>query len=71
VPFLIKSKFSIDLNVKWSKRYPPELKKFLFKYGCEFFDERNNFLHSNFSRFEIDFELKFGGSQGLFLTLGN
>jgi hypothetical protein len=30
----------------------PELKKFEIKYGCEDLEEGNNFLHSNFSRFE-------------------
>jgi hypothetical protein len=35
------------------------LEKFEIKYGFEGFDERNNFLHMNFSRFELDFKLKF------------
>jgi hypothetical protein len=35
------------------------IKKFEIKYGFEGFGERNNFLHMNFSRFEMDFELKF------------
>jgi hypothetical protein len=38
----------------------PELEKFEIKYGCEGLEERNNFLHRNFSRFEMNFELKFG-----------
>jgi hypothetical protein len=25
-------------------------------YGCEGFEERNNFLHRNFFKFEVDFE---------------
>jgi hypothetical protein len=36
----------------------PELKKFETKYGCEGFEEWNNFLHRNFFRSEMDFELK-------------
>jgi hypothetical protein len=31
---------------------------FLKKYGCEVFEERKNFLHRNFFRFEMDLELK-------------
>jgi hypothetical protein len=37
--------------------------KFELKYGFEGFDERNNFLHRNFSRFEMDFKLKFRKSK--------
>jgi hypothetical protein len=36
----------------------PELKNFEIKYGCEAFEEINHFLHSNFFRFKMDFELK-------------
>jgi hypothetical protein len=36
----------------------PEVEIFEIKYGCYGFEERNNFLHRNFSRFEMDFELK-------------
>jgi hypothetical protein len=57
VSFLMKSKFSIDLNLKRSKAYLPELTKFQLKYCGEVFDVGNNFLHRNFSRFEMDFEL--------------
>jgi hypothetical protein len=32
------------------------LKKFKIKYEIEGFEERNNFLHRNFFRFEFDFE---------------
>jgi hypothetical protein len=39
-----------------SKQGPPELKKIEIKYDCEGFEERNNFLHRNFSRFEVDFK---------------
>jgi hypothetical protein len=30
--------------------------KIEIKYGCEGFEERNNFLHRNFSGFEMDFK---------------
>jgi hypothetical protein len=33
----------------------PELEKFEIKHGWEGFWERNNFLHRNISRIEIDF----------------
>jgi hypothetical protein len=35
------------------------LQKIEIKYGFEGFDERNNFPYRNFSRFEMEFELKF------------
>jgi hypothetical protein len=47
------------------------LENFKIKYGCEGFDERNNYLHRNFFRFEMSFELKFGEVKVYFLTLGN
>jgi hypothetical protein len=34
------------------------LKKFEIKYGCEGFEESNNFLKMNFFRFKMSFELK-------------
>jgi hypothetical protein len=34
----------------------PLLEKSQIKYGIEGFEERNNFLHRNFFRFELDFE---------------
>jgi hypothetical protein len=37
----------------------PELKKFQIKYGCEWIKIRNNFPYCNFSKFGIEFELKF------------
>jgi hypothetical protein len=40
--------------------------KFQIKYGCEGFQQRNNFLHRNFFIFKMDFELKFGESQSVF-----
>jgi hypothetical protein len=36
-----------------------KLKKFKIKYVFEGFDEGNNFLHRNFSKFEMNFKLKF------------
>jgi hypothetical protein len=38
-------------NFILSKYDPPKLEKFEIKYGFEEFDERDNFLHRNFSRF--------------------
>jgi hypothetical protein len=40
-----------------------KLENFEIKYGFEGFDEGNNFLHMNFSIFEIDFKLKFRESK--------
>jgi hypothetical protein len=37
--------------------------KFEIKYVFEGFDEGNNLIHRNFSRFEIDFKLKFRESK--------
>jgi hypothetical protein len=42
-----------------SKNDFPELKKFEIKYDREGFEERNNFLHRKFFRFEMKFELRF------------
>jgi hypothetical protein len=43
-------------NFDRSKKDLPWLKKIEVKYGCEGFEERNNFLHRNFSRLEMDFK---------------
>jgi hypothetical protein len=43
-------------NFIWSKQDLSKLKIFEMKYGCEWFVKRNNFLHSNLSRFEMDFK---------------
>jgi hypothetical protein len=43
-------------NFNRSKKDLPWLKKIEVKYGCEGFEERNNFLHRNFSRLEMDFK---------------
>jgi hypothetical protein len=53
-----KSKFKTDSNLTLSKTGVPGLKKSKIKYGYEGFKEGNNFLHRNFLRFELYFELK-------------
>jgi hypothetical protein len=35
-----------------------KLEKIEIKYFFEGFDERNNFLHRNLSKFEMDFKIK-------------
>jgi hypothetical protein len=45
-------------NFILSKHDLPKLENFEIKYDFEGFDERDNFLHRNFSRFETGFELK-------------
>jgi hypothetical protein len=49
-----------------SKKGLPELKKVEMKYDFEGFAQRGNFLHRNFFRFEMSFELKFGESRSIF-----
>jgi hypothetical protein len=44
----------IFLNFDRAKNDLSELKKFEIKYGCEEFEERNNFLHRNFFIFLMD-----------------
>ncbi len=46
----------------WFKRVLPWFKKFEIKYCFKGFDERNNFLHRNLSRFEMDFKIKKTGN---------
>jgi hypothetical protein len=41
-------------NFDRSKKDLPELEKFEIKYGCEGFEEGNNFLHRNFFRFDMN-----------------
>jgi hypothetical protein len=41
-------------NFDQSKKEIPDLQKFGIKYGFEEFRGRNNFLHINFFRFEMD-----------------
>jgi hypothetical protein len=45
----------IDLVQRWTFR----ASKFQIKYGIDGFEERKNFLHRNFFKFEIHFEWKF------------
>jgi hypothetical protein len=49
----------IDSNFDPSKKDLIELQKFEIKYGFEYIETMNNFLHINFFRFERDFELNF------------
>jgi hypothetical protein len=46
------------LNLIQTKTNLSELKKIGIKYSFEGFDERNNFFHRHFFRFEVNFELK-------------
>jgi hypothetical protein len=39
---------------------PSHIEFFEIKYICEVLEEGNNFLHRNFFRFKVGFELKFG-----------
>jgi hypothetical protein len=43
-------------NLIWFKKDLSKLEKFEIKYNIDDFEERNNFLHRNFFRFEVDFE---------------
>jgi hypothetical protein len=59
------SNFSkLNLNFIQSKDDLNVLKKFQIKYGIQGFEERNKYLHRNFFRFELDFELKFRETLG-------
>jgi hypothetical protein len=49
----------IRSNLVRIKTSLPEPENLELKYGFERFDERNNFIHRNFSRFKMDFKLKF------------
>jgi hypothetical protein len=51
-------KNQINLKLFWSKQDLFKLKIFEIKYGCEGFEERNNFLHMNFSRFKMNLRWK-------------
>jgi hypothetical protein len=55
----IQTEFKSFSNFDWSKNNLSELKKIEMKYGCEGFEERNNILLRNFSRFKTDFKWKF------------
>jgi hypothetical protein len=57
IEILIRIRIQTDSNsFKFyrSRKDLPKLKKFEIKYGCEGIEERNNILHRNFSRFEMD-----------------
>jgi hypothetical protein len=50
--------FKLYSNFDRSRNDLPELENFEIKYGFEGFEERNNFLHRNFSRFRMYFKWK-------------
>jgi hypothetical protein len=52
----ILNKIQIHPSFDRSKRDLLGLKKFQRKYEIEEFEERNNFIHRNFFKFEVDFE---------------
>jgi hypothetical protein len=49
----------IPPNFGWFKRYLTRVQIFEIKYGWKEFEIRINFPYRNFSRFEMEFELKF------------
>jgi hypothetical protein len=51
---MVLIQFKLDLI----KKYLLKFENFKINYGCEGFDEKNNFPYRNFSRFESEFELK-------------
>jgi hypothetical protein len=51
--------FQMKPNLFWLKSDFFKLEKFEVNYGCERFEIRNNLPFRNFSRFKMDFELKF------------
>jgi hypothetical protein len=55
---LIISIFQIHSNLIRFKIDLPELEQLEIKYGCEYFELRNNVPYCNFSRFGMNFELK-------------
>jgi hypothetical protein len=50
--------FKYNLNLIRSKMYLLKFKKIEVKYGCEGFDERNNFHYRNFSKFKREIGIK-------------
>jgi hypothetical protein len=46
----------INPNLVGPKQALPELGKIEIKHGCECLEERNNFLHRNFSRLLMYFK---------------
>jgi hypothetical protein len=57
-PFLFIRKFSKRLELIQSKDVLPVLENFQIKYSFEYFEIRNNFSYYDFSKFEIEVELK-------------
>jgi hypothetical protein len=51
--------FKFPSNFDYFKQDLPTLQKFKTKYCFEYIGEMNNFLHRNFSRFKMVWELKF------------
>jgi hypothetical protein len=60
-----KSKFKTDSNLTLSKTGLRGLKKSKIKYSCEVFEEGNNFIHSNFFRFKMNFKLNSGNQMSI------
>jgi hypothetical protein len=56
--FLFIQNYSNIFELIRSKERLSVLESFPIKYRIEGFEERNNFTYRNFSRFEIDLELK-------------
>jgi hypothetical protein len=54
--FLIIQKNSNGFELIRLNNGLPVLEQSQIKYGIEGFEERNNFLHRNFFRFEVNFE---------------
>jgi hypothetical protein len=54
--FLIIQKISNGFELIRLNNGLPVLEQSQIKYGIEGFEERNNFLHRNFFRFEVNFE---------------
>jgi hypothetical protein len=55
----ISNGFKFAPNFDRSKSCLPVLQKWEIKYGWKEIEIRNNFSYRNFSRFEMQFELKF------------
>jgi hypothetical protein len=51
--------FPTNSNFKWFKEYLPVVETFQIKYGFVRNQIRNNFPYWNFSKFGVEFELKF------------
>jgi hypothetical protein len=62
VVFYNYSKIFKQFELIWLKGGLPMLEKIKIKYGIEGLEERNDFLHRNFFRFEVKFKWKFRGA---------